>query len=75
MHRLRRALRSLARVADASIVIDPDVVGEVTVEMNRTTVGDALRALVEPAGFHFEETESGIVVRKMKTVLYAIDWR
>lgn len=71
---LPAALRLLARVSDTSIVAEPDVVDDVSLELQRTTLGAALSNLVEPAGYFFEESAGGFVVRKMKTVLYPIDY-
>lgn len=71
---LPSVLRSLGRVCDVAIIAEPDVTGEVTVDLSNTTLGQALSGIVEPAGYHFEETESGIVVRRLKTVLYPIDY-
>jgi MSHA biogenesis protein MshL len=55
-------------------MIDPDVTGEITVDFSRGTLRQALAAVVEPGGFHIEETPAGIAVRRLKTVLYVIDY-
>lgn len=68
------ALRALGRACDVNIVADPDVTGEVTVELSRTTLRGGLAAIVEPAGYYFEESAEGIAVRFRKTVLYTIDY-
>lgn len=71
---LPAALRSLARACQANILLDPDVTGEVTVEVNHGTLRSALIALTEPGGYYFEETPDGIAVRFRRTVLYPIDY-
>lgn len=71
---LPAALRSLARACQTNILIDPEVTGEVTVEINRGTLRSALTALTEPGGYYFEETPDGVTVRFRRTVLYTIDY-
>lgn len=71
---LPAALRSLARAAQTNMLIDPDVVGDVTAEVSGGTLRTALTALTEPSGYYFEETTDGIAVRYRRTVLYAIDY-
>ncbi|MBX3738939.1 MAG: secretin N-terminal domain-containing protein [Candidatus Didemnitutus sp.] len=71
---LAPSLRTLARSCDVPVVVDPDVIGEVSVDVRQGTLRQALMALVVPAGYYFEESEGGVVVRRLKTVLYAIDY-
>jgi MSHA biogenesis protein MshL len=71
---LPAALRTLARATGVTIHIEPDVTGDVTVEISRGTLRSALVALTRPNGFHFEETAGGIAVRFRKTVLYPVDY-
>lgn len=71
---LPAALRSLARACQTNILLDLEVTGEVTVEVNHGTLRSALTALTEPGGYYFEETPDGIAVRFRRTVLYAIDY-
>lgn len=71
---LPAALRSLARVCQTNVIIEPEVTGEVTVEINRGTLRSALTALTEPGGYSFEETAEGVTVRYRHTVLYPIDY-
>jgi MSHA biogenesis protein MshL len=71
---LPAALRSLARACQANILLDPEVTGEVTAEVNHGTLRSALTALTEPGGYYFEETPDGIAVRFRRTILYAIDY-
>lgn len=71
---LPAALRLLARTCGVTILADPDIKGEVTLEIEAGTLHSALGAIVGPPGYHFEETPAGIAVRTRKTVLYAIDY-
>ncbi len=71
---LPAALRSLARACQTNIVIDPEVKGEVTVEIAHGTLRSALAALTQPGGYSFEETSDGLAVHNRRTVLYTIDY-
>lgn len=71
---LPAALRSLARACETNILLDPEVRGEVTVEIAQGTLRTALTALTEPGGYSFEETPEGLAVRYRRTVLYTIDY-
>jgi len=71
---LPAALRALGRSCQTTILVEPDVTGEVTVELNHTTLRTALAALTEPCGYYVEESPAGFVVKRLKTVLYAIDY-
>jgi len=71
---LDAALRTVARGCQTNVLIDPDITGEVTVDFNQGTLRSALTALTAPAGYDFEETPEGILVRHRKTVLYTIDY-
>ncbi|MSU66016.1 MAG: pilus (MSHA type) biogenesis protein MshL [Opitutus sp.] len=71
---LPAALRALGRACQTTIIVEPDVTGETTVELTHTTLRTALAALTEPYGIHYEESETGIFVRRLKTVLYLIDY-
>ena len=51
---LPAALRSLARACQTNILLDPEVTGEVTTEINHGTLRSALTALTEPGGYYFE---------------------
>ncbi len=68
------ALRALARTCGTAILAEPDVTGEVTVELQHVTLRSALAALVEANGYYYEESPAGLVVKRLKTVLYAIDY-
>lgn len=68
------ALRSLGRATHTTILVDPDITGDVTVEVGGGTLRDALAALTLPHGYYFEEQGKAVAVRQRKTVLYAIDY-
>lgn len=71
---LPAALRALGRATQTSILTEPDVTGEITVEVRAGSLRSALTALTGPAGYFFEEDGDAVIVRKRKTVLYAIDY-
>lgn len=71
---LPAALRLLARTCGVTILADPDVTGEVTLDLEAGTLRAALGAIVGPPGYHFEETPAGIAVRLRQTVHYTIDY-
>ena len=71
---LPAALRALGRTCNVTILTEPDVTGEITAEISAGTLRTALAALTAPSGSYFEETPGGLVVRRLKTVLYAIDY-
>lgn len=68
------ALRALGRTCDTTILAEPDVTGDLTTEISGGTLRTALAAMTEPGGYYFEETPSGLMVRRLKTILYAIDY-
>src|ERR1019366_8458426 len=67
-------LGAVGRPCQTTIMFEPDVTGETTVELTHATLRTALAALTEPYGIYYEQTESGIFVRRLKTVLYLIDY-
>ncbi len=71
---LPAALRALGRACQTNVVIDPDVIGEVTVEVSHGTLRSALTALTSPGGYYYEMTPDGVTVRNRQTVLYTIDY-
>lgn len=71
---LSAALRILGRATQTPILADPDLAGSVNVELPAGTLREALAALTAPSGYYFEESGSGITVRRLKTVLYVIDY-
>src|SRR2546426_254866 len=64
---LPAALRTLARVCRTTILVDPDVAGDITIELQAVTLRSALTALTAPAGYYFEETSAGVCVHRAKT--------
>lgn len=71
---LPAALRALGRTCDTTILAEPDVTGDLTTEISAGTLRTALAAMTAPGGYYFEETPSGLMVRRLKTILYAIDY-
>lgn len=71
---LPAALRALGRACQTTIIVEPDVTGETTVDVAHTTLRTALAALTEPYGIYYEEANGAIFVRRLKTVLYPIDY-
>ena len=68
------SLQTLARSAQLTLLVDAEVTGDVTVELEQTTVRAALEALTVPQGLYYEETPNYVVVKRFKTVLYTIDY-
>lgn len=68
------ALRTLSRAAQVPILCEPDLGGTVTIELPAGTLRQSLNSLTASLGLHLEETEASITVRRLKTVLYAIDY-
>lgn len=71
---LPAALRTIGRATQTTILVEPDVKGEVTVEIHGGTLRTALGSLTGPAGYYFEEEDDRIVVRRRQTLLYPIDY-
>jgi len=71
---LPAALRALGRACDTTILAEPDVSGEVTLDFRGGSLREALDALTAPQALHYELSPAGIVVRRLKTVLYTIDY-
>lgn len=71
---LPAALRVLARATEATIAAEPDLTGKVTVELPAGTLRAALSGMTAPLGLYFEEQTGAIMVRRLKTVLYPIDY-
>lgn len=71
---LPAALRILSRAADTTILAEPELSAKVTADLPAGNLRRALTALVHPIGLYFEESGGAIVVRRLKTVLYPIDY-
>lgn len=68
------AVRALSNACDVTILTDPDVTGEVTLDITDGTLREALAALTVPHDYFFEETPAGLMVRRLKTILYTVDY-
>lgn len=68
------AIRTLSRAAQTPILCEPDLNGTVTLELPAGTLRQSLNSVTASLGLHIEETDAGITVRRLKTVLYAIDY-
>lgn len=71
---LPSALRILARASDTPIAAESDQTGKVTVELPAGTLRGALSGVTAPLGLYFEEKAGAIMVRRLKTVLYPVDY-
>lgn len=71
---LPAALRILGRTAGVPIHAEADLSGTVSAEIPAGTVRGALDALLAPNGYYYQEESAGIAVRRLKTVLYRIDY-
>jgi MSHA type pilus biogenesis protein MshL len=71
---LPAALRVLARASQTTILAEPDLEGKVTVELPAGTLRGTLAGLTGPLGLYFEELNGTLMVRRLKTVLYPIDY-
>lgn len=69
-----KALHALGRAYGFTIVVEPDVVGEVTFESQNGTVRDVIDTITNTAGYFYEESDSLVTVKRMKTVLYLIEY-
>ncbi|MDD3179492.1 MAG: secretin N-terminal domain-containing protein [Opitutaceae bacterium] len=71
---LASALQALGRTSQTTILAEPDLAGKVTVELPVGSLRGALNALTAPLGYYFEEAGGTVMVRRLKTVLYPIDY-
>jgi len=71
---LAAALRVLGRASRTTILAEPDLAGKVTVELPAETLRAALTNLTGPLGYYYEEDDGTLMVRRLKTVLYPIDY-
>ena len=71
---IRTVLTSLARSYKFTVVVAPEVKGEVQLEINDGTVRDVLNALTEPNGYFYEESDHFVSVKKLRTLLYTIEY-
>lgn len=68
------ALRVLGRASQTTILAEPELTGKVTVELPAANLRTTLTSLTAPLGYHFEEAGGTLMVRRLKTVLYPIDY-
>lgn len=68
------ALRTLARASDTPILAEPELTGTVTLELRGGTLRHALDAITAPLGYHYGQEAGGLMVRRLKTVLYTINY-
>lgn len=71
---LPAALRILARATETTIAAEPDLTGKVAAELPAGTLRGALASVTAPLGYYFEEQAGAIMVRRLKTVLYPVDY-
>ena len=68
------ALRTLSRATLTPIMCEPELTGLVTLDLPAGTLRQSLNSVAASLGLHVEETDAGISVRRLKTVLYPIDY-
>ncbi len=71
---LASALRVVGHAAQATVVAEPELAGKVTADLPAGTLRTALGHLVLPLGLWFEEKDGVVSVRRMKTMLYPVDY-
>lgn len=71
---LADALRLFSRVNELNLVVGPDVVGQVTVDFQGLSLDRAMAALLESHGFYWEKQDELIVVRRLETRTFTLDY-
>lgn len=71
---LADALRLFSRVNELNIVVGPDVVGNVTVDFQGLSLDKAMAALLETYGYYWEKQDELIIVRRMETRTFTLDY-
>lgn len=71
---LPAALRVLGRASQTTILAEPDLGGKITVELPAGSLRSALSCLTGPLGYYYEENAGTLMVRRLKTVLYPVDY-
>lgn len=72
---LRQVLDGLGKAYTLPIVVQPGVDGDVSLNVNNTTLRGLLTMLCKPRGYFWEINDDGFIyVRRTKTVLYAVDY-
>ncbi len=67
-------LRTLGRAAGTSVLVEPDLTGNVTIDLPSGDLRRALDAVLTPLGYHYGQEGGSLMVRRLKTVLYAINY-
>ena len=71
---IARALFAVGRTYGFTVIVAPDVTGNVTFETQSGTVRDLLKTITQSAGVYFEEDGQLVTVKKLKTILYYIEY-
>ncbi|WP_415907068.1 secretin N-terminal domain-containing protein [Oleiharenicola sp. Vm1] len=72
---LRQVLDGIGKAYTLPIVVQPGVDGDVSLNVNNTTLRGLLTMLCKPRGYFWEINDDGFIyVRRTKTVLYAVDY-
>jgi len=71
---LADALRLFSRVNELNIVVGPDVIGEVTIDFHGLSLDKAMVALLETHGYFWEKRDELIVVRRLETRTFTLDY-
>lgn len=71
---LADALRLFSRVNSLNIVVGPDIKGNVTVDFKGLSLEKAMAALLDAHGFYWDKEEDLILVRRMETRTFALDY-
>ena len=71
---LADALRLFSRVNTLNIIVEPGVEGVVTVDFQGFDLDKALAALLETQGYYWERDEELIVVRRLETRIFTLDY-
>lgn len=71
---IQKALSLFARANQLNIVPDPDVVGNITVDISDLPLEQIMEAFLAAHGFHWEENKRLIRVHRMRTEVFTIDY-
>ena len=71
---LADALRLFSRANRLNIVLEPGVEGVVTVDFQGLALENAMAALLDTQGYYWEKDEELIVVRRLKTRIFTLDY-
>ena len=71
---LSDAMRLFSRVNGLNIVVGPGVEGEVTVDFQGLSLEKAMEALLDAHGYYWEKEDDLILVRRMETRTFALDY-